>query len=165
MNTDDISKLAEEERKRQENKTKKSWFNREEAPVFRRKSPESWFVYSRIYPYHFNLFIWIYIVMTIGVVFLSMYYMDETDVWSFYVGIIALGIFGVRMLYHQAAKIIRFSGYKKWRQTLPFKLTGWDKLGSFKYFPAGRYWNTCSLKVVLRPGTNYDSEKVVKDAL
>lgn len=165
MNADDISRKADQERVKQKKKNRWAWLNREQKPVFSPKSPDSWYVYTRIYPHYYNLFIWIYLVMTIGVVFLALYYMEGTmGDWAWYVGVIGIGLFLIRIIIHRTLKIARFSAYKTWRSTLPFKLTGWEKLGSFKNFPAGRFWNHASLKVIFL-GVNSQTEKLVKDAL
>ncbi|MFI5203927.1 MAG: hypothetical protein ACHQF2_05470 [Flavobacteriales bacterium] len=167
MNTDEISKKAEKERERQKKKKWKFRLNREEKPVFSPSSPESWWVYSRIYPYHWNVFIWIYLVLTIGIVFFGLYYMEYNSAeWMWYTGIIGIGLFTLRITVHNTLKIIRYFSYRNWRKTLPFTLTGWDKIGSVEHFPGAQYWNQeARVKVTLKGSLKGDGQRLVKDAL
>jgi hypothetical protein len=166
MSIDEISRKAEEERKKQAKREKKPWYNREDKQGFQSYSPDGWYVYSRIYPYYYNIFLWIFIIMTMGIVFTAMYYFESSGEWSLYTGLVFLVLFAVRVGIHLLLKIYRFSEFKKWRKTLPFQLKGWETLGSFKNFPRGHYWNYyCSLKVNLRSSINQDADKLINDAL
>lgn len=144
VNPDDISELADWERKKEKKRG-------ENKPVQKRsrdwqpKSCDSWYVFRRIYPIYPNFFWWFFGVLTLGIVFISIYFSTAgnrpADQWSLYIGLGFIGLFMLRLLIHHAMKIMAFNRYKGWRQKLGFQLNGWEVLGRKKDFPKTHHWD------------------------
>lgn len=166
MKPEDINKLAEKEKSR--DKKSRRWGKEISVvkPRFRPASPESWRVYTRIYPYYYNVFVWFFLVFTVGFVCFFLYYLQVKDDRLWYGGLIATGIWLIRVGIHWGIKIVRFSTYKNWRRSIPFQIKGWEILGSKENFPSHTYWDDrvevrVNSKITFTP----EEKKAIQNAL
>ncbi len=169
MDPEDIKRKAEAERQKQNKIARKNSANKSFAydrKHFQPSSANSWRVYNRIYPYYYNVFIWFFIVATLGFVCLVIYYIETRSVYMLYAGLAFLGAVALRILMHWALKIIRFSSYKNWRGTLGFQVHGWDKLGTIENFPNEKYWfPTVEVNVIANPNMTQEQADTVHAAM
>jgi hypothetical protein len=166
MDPEKIRQEAERERMRDSWKSE-SRKGRKSGKSFRPSSADSWHVYNRIYPGSFNIFIWVFLMLTLGIIGVMVYWLDKTQpVWVLYGGLFFIGVFLARLAVHWLIKIARFGAYTRWRKTLPFTLHGWGKLGQSPNFPRNLYWQLeSSVTVQLKQSAPADVRELVKDAL
>lgn len=166
MDPDKISEEAKQERERQTRLNNKKKSEIVSGKSFQEKSPESFYVFHRIYPYYYNFFLWFFMVFTLGIVALFLYFFETSDERVLYAGIFFCSAFALRLLVFWTVKLFRFRYYKNWRKDLPFELTGWENLGSSKNLPASRVWDRYTeVKVILKSNAIAMEKQLVKDAV
>jgi len=161
MDSGDISRKADAERAKQKNQKVPLPV---EEPRFIPSSPESWKIFKRIYPDAPNLFIWVYIILTLGVVCLTIYW-TSYEVEALYSGLGLIALFLLRMIYHFVTRFIAFGKYKHWRDQLGFEVHGWNDLGKHPEFPQACYWDMQVRYEVHVSNNSQEVKKLVNDAL
>lgn len=166
MTPDDISRQAERIRQHRSRKRKPfSWNRMFSSRKDRQRSPYSYWVYSRIYPHGFNVFIWVFLVLTAGFVSFAVWYLERTADWVFYMGMGFVGLFALRWLVYFLGKVFTYSRYRNFFRQAPFAISGWDRLGS-RNFPQYDHWILKSaVEVRCKPGVSAEEQKRVNDAL
>jgi hypothetical protein len=161
MGLDEISKAAEKEREKN-NRPKKEYAPKEK--IFRPVSPESWKIYSLIYPYSIS-FKFIFFSFIITTTFLTIYFTGGYA-WSLYLTLVFGGIIFIRVLLYYILKIARFSNFKKWRTSLNFPINGWDYLGTNPDYPKTYEWDRdITLKINFKESALNEERKLMHDAL
>ncbi len=158
--------MANAEREKLSRKHEKSKKSIAKKKIFIPHSCDSWYVYNRIVPLHIIVFLWVYVVLTLGIIAFGMYYTESNDVRLWYAGAILCSAFGLRLIIHWIIKLIQFTTYKNWRKNLQFTLVGWEKLGSESNFPKKYHWyDEVVVEVKLKNLSSSLNESLVKDAL
>jgi hypothetical protein len=140
MDAEEIKKRAAKERKRQ-SRPKFRFPTFAKPKGFQPVSPESWRIYSHIYPGRLNQLVWFLGVLTLAFISFMLYWI-ESLAWALQAGLFLSGAFLIRMGIYHAVKILSFNKFKNWRKTLPFELQGWDSLGQKEDFPNYTTWDT-----------------------
>ncbi|HYG51587.1 MAG TPA: hypothetical protein VD905_11830 [Flavobacteriales bacterium] len=169
VNPDDISGMAEREKEKEKKRGQQK--PKQTIPhSFAPRSCESWYVFSRIYPHYPNFFWWVFVVLTLGIVFLAICFSTgisrPVGQWSFYTGMGFIGLFILRLLVHHIMKITAFGRYKDWRQKTGFTINGWEKLGMREDFPKIHHWDKLVEYTVNVEGFTTEAvRKTIHDAL
>jgi hypothetical protein len=72
-------------------------------------------------------------------------------------------LFAIRLILQELFLRLSFSTFRKWRQSLPFKLEGWEELVDKPHFGKTKYWlYECCVQFEI--GDNYDQQQA-QDAL
>ncbi|MBC8110009.1 MAG: hypothetical protein H7Y04_03010 [Verrucomicrobia bacterium] len=163
MKAEEIKKRAEKERKRQSRR--KFRFPKFAKPKgFQPVSPESWRIYSRIYPGRLNHLVWFLGVLTLAFSSFILYWITPSS-WALYAGLFLSGAFLIRMGIYFAVKLLSFNKFKNWRKTLPFDVQGWDSLGQKEDFPNYTTWDThVQIEIKVKPQITSEIYSLIDDA-
>jgi hypothetical protein len=163
MEIEDITNQAEKERRRQIN-TKKKDIQIPKIVEKKAITPESWKIYKEISPVRFNMFFWIFIVLTFFVCF-GIYFVEKNKL-VLYCSICTGTLFLFRISLHCLGLVVGFQKYKNWRKTLSYKLNGWESISKFKNFPEYEFWDIdVEVHVIPKEGHNPEAKKALSDAL
>lgn len=162
MKLEDISSLAAREREKQ----KKS---RERKPAgakpIKEITPESWQVFNLISTRYMNIFLWYFIVLTLGIVFLLMYFAGNWS-WSLYPALFLCTLFLIRFMGHQLLKLIDYQKFKNWRKRLPFQVIGWEHIIDNRDILKDEHWYLdVGVAISLKQATPKEALKVIDDSL
>lgn len=161
MIPEEISKKANEERAQQK-------------PVrSRKKNPETgathdafaFYTWSKIFPGRFNFMLW-FMLLVPATVFFIIYFSEDDSRWALYTGSVFVSVFLFRWLYDFIQRVLGFGAYKTFRDSLGFRLKGWETLGTFPKQLDDRYWSVRSkVEIFLHEFATAEQKKLVQDAV
>ncbi len=156
-------KLSEQERNK--NKERRAANRRKNTPPSADVNVDGWHVYTRLYPHHFNIFIWVFIVLTLGFCSFIVYWLGPRSKWLLISGIVLTGAFLLRWGIYWLLKVLRYRNFKTWRSRLPFKLKGWDAVWKNNEFDGFKKWYKSMVVSVETDSSLSDLSNSIKNAL
>jgi hypothetical protein len=162
MSLDDINKKAEEIRKKEEAKLKKSSVKRKSKRKVEH-SPASFYIFSRIYPYSLHIIFILFLVIGTGLSFFFLFY--TSSYWLLYTGLPLISLFVIALFINYLKLLYLYEFYKKFMNKPPFIISGWTRLGKGN-FPKSKYWiMEVTVKIEVIDNINKEQIKLIDDAL
>lgn len=134
--------------------------------AFKSHNAYSFYIWSRIFPRGYNFILWM-LLGIVGVSFVGFYFLlGDEAIWLIYLGTVCAGIFLLRWTIEFLRKVSTYSAYKKFPDTLGFKLEGWDELGSYPLQLKFRHWSkNTTVEIVLSGSASKTQISYLRDAL
>jgi hypothetical protein len=162
MDANKIHKEANKIRKKIEKE--ESEMKSEVKKVFTPHSHDSFVVFNAIYPYR-TPFIWIALIMVLGIMAGTLFFIDSSWEWTLPVLFFAVGGLLTLALIRILGARIFYAAYKGWENKLGFDLYGWNVLGTVPNFPAIFHWWDVEVELVLDPACTELSKTLLQDLM
>lgn len=167
MNADDIRRQAEQERQKEARKNRRRNKRRSGPRPFTPQGPESWHVFTRIYPHDPNRLLWVALPLVLAVsgwVMLMINWKRHVWLLPYTLAVTALPVAVYLLTYIR--KRLQYPAYKTWRRGLGFPVNGWDRLGASENFPRTEYWDDLlTVEIQLKNTASTETIKLAEDIL